>query len=375
MSAHILIVDDVPTNIQLVASILSAYDYELSFANSGRDALQQIAQTSFDMILLDIMMPEVDGIEVAKQLKADPQNQDIPIIFLTARGDEDSMVRGFEAGAADYVIKPFSPSELQARVKTHLALKQTRDQLRQKNDELAEALETKNKLLSVASHDLKNPLSAVTGFSTILSRQKSVVQDPEAQELVGYIARAAKRMSSLILELLDTAALEMGRIQLRKSACSLQKLLDDVVSVYRISASEKQQDIQMRGQYTQLIEVDADRLHQAFDNLLSNAVKYSRLGGEINITISHVPGAVQIRFRDSGPGFSEADREKLYGYFQRLSAQPTGDEVSTGIGLAIVKQIVELHDGQIKLEKTSPEGSTFLVELPTSSPKQLAKGL
>lgn len=312
---------------------------------------------------------------MAKQLKADPQNQDIPIIFLTARGDEDSMVRGFEAGAADYVIKPFSPSELQARVKTHLALKQTRDQLRQKNDELAEALETKNKLLSVASHDLKNPLSAVTGFSTILSRQKSVVQDPEAQELVGYIARAAKRMSSLILELLDTAALEMGRIQLRKSACSLQKLLDDVVSVYRISASEKQQDIQMRGQYTQLIEVDADRLHQAFDNLLSNAVKYSRLGGEINITISHVPGAVQIRFRDSGPGFSEADREKLYGYFQRLSAQPTGDEVSTGIGLAIVKQIVELHDGQIKLEKTSPEGSTFLVELPTSSPKQLAKGL
>jgi CheY-like chemotaxis protein len=133
-------VDDVPINIQLVASILSTEPYDLAFANSGKDALGQISETDFDLILLDIMMPELDGLAVARRLKSNPLTARIPIIFLTAKSDSESMTQSFEVGAADYLTKPFSPAELLSRVKTHVALKVYEDALRQSNIELAEAI-------------------------------------------------------------------------------------------------------------------------------------------------------------------------------------------------------------------------------------------
>ncbi|MEZ0368927.1 MAG: response regulator [Candidatus Sericytochromatia bacterium] len=366
MSASILIVDDVPTNIQLVASILAPFDYELSFANSGADALAQISETGFDLILLDIMMPGMDGLEVARRLKDDETTGHIPIIFLTAKSDEDSIIEGFTVGAADYVTKPFNPAELVARVQTHLALKQTQDELRRRNLELAEAIQLKNRLLSIAAHDLKNPLSAVSGFAAMLERNAGVQADTDAPEMVNFIARAAGRMTQLIGELLDTAALEMGRMELNLSNCEPQLLLYEVLLDNRPLAEKKAQSLEFSGSSSS-IYADSRRLKQIFDNLVSNAIKYSPNGAKIQVSMIDQPEALEIRVSDQGPGFTHADRSQLFGYFQRLSARPTGGEVSTGVGLAIVKQIVELHQGEISLESSSPQGSTFLVRLPRQS--------
>lgn len=361
---RVLIVDDVPTNIQLVASILSDESYDLAFANSGKDALGQISETAFDLILLDIMMPELDGLAVAKQLKSRPSTARIPIIFLTAKSDTDSIVQGFEVGAADYLSKPFSPAELKSRVKTHLALKMHEDALQLRNEQLAEAIKAKNRILSIASHDLRNPLSSILGFSQLLALYPTVKTDPESLEMVDYISRAAGRMETLITELLDTAALEMGRIELKMERCSPHQILYKSIQNQQAQAKKKHQQIQIKSSAEENCNADSNRLKQVFENLLSNAIKYSPTGSciEVNSYIQTNHWCVDVK--DQGPGFSKDDLKNLYGFFQRLSARPTAGEGSTGVGLAIVKQIVELHQGSIQLKTNTPTGSTFQVCLP-----------
>lgn len=361
---QILIVDDIPTNLQLVAAVLDGLPYQLYFANSGADALKQIQQTRFDLVLLDIMMPEMDGLEVAQRIKSDPATVDLPIIFLTAQDDEDHLVEGFNIGASDYVTKPFSPSELISRMKTQLALKQARDELKHRNQELAEALQMKNKLLSIASHDLKTPLGAVEGFAQLMKRLQVIQEDKTASEMLSYILRAVARMQNLIRELLDTAALEMGKIDLKRELISPDMLLREVIQDYRPLAESKHQRIEAQLQSKCLLEADSHRLKQIFDNLISNALKYSPENAEISIVTYETSRKWEMHIKDQGPGFSEDDQQKLFGYFQKLSARPTGGENSTGIGLAIVKQIVELHQGSIRLARTSSEGSLFVVCLP-----------
>lgn len=361
---RLLIVDDVPTNIQLVASILSTEGYDLSFANSGKDALGQISETAFDLILLDIMMPELDGLTVAERLKTSPRTARIPIIFLTAKTDEESIVKGFEVGAADYLTKPFNPSELKSRVKTHVALKMHEDALQRRNQELAEAIDIKNKILSVASHDLKNPLSSILGFSQLMSQYPAVQKDPDMSEMVNFISKAAERMDSLITELLDTAALEMGRMVLNKKTCYPQQLLSNIIAEKQSVAQKKQQTLIFRAGDDTRCMADPSRLKQVFENLISNALKYSPKGSTIEVRSGLQGKEWCVEVADQGPGFTESDLPRLFGFFQRLSARPTGGESSTGVGLAVVKHIVDLHQARIHLSRNTPQGATFAFCLP-----------
>ncbi len=364
---RVLIVDDVPINIQLVASILSTEPYDLSFANSGKDALGQISETDFDLILLDIMMPELDGLAVARKLKSNPLTARIPIIFLTAKSDSESVTQGFEVGASDYLTKPFSPSELLSRVKTHVALKVYENDLKQSNIELAEAVQVKNRILSVASHDLRNPLSSILGFTQLLAEYPAVKNDPELLNMMGYISRSATRMETLITELLDTAALEMGRIDLKMKRCSPDQTLRKSVQEQQLPAENKQQQLQLKSSTKAFCNADPNRLKQVFENILSNAIKYSPAGARIEIESYVQKGHWYVDIKDQGPGFSEEDLKNLYGFFQQLSARPTAGESSTGVGLAIVKQIVELHGGEVHLKANTTNGSTFCVCLPLAS--------
>lgn len=361
---HILVVDDVSTNIRLVTSILAEQPYELSFATSGEDALQQIQAEAFDLVLLDLMMPGLSGLEVARQLKQDARYASIPVVFITARSDEDAILEAFEAGAADYVTKPFLASELLARVQTQLNLKETRDQLQERNQELNQNVQLKNQLLSIASHDLKNPLSVINGFAQLLQNRPGVQADPDAREMLKYISQAALRMNHLIEELLDTAALELGKMTLRCETISLAPIMEKLLKGFQRPLATKRQLLACQGDFEARLWGDAARIEQVIENLISNAIKYSPEGAQLSVDLKTTSDQLELRVHDQGPGFSAEDQQHLFGYFQRLSAQPTGGETSTGVGLALVKQIVELHHGQILLEQTSEKGSTFLVRLP-----------
>src|SRR5438105_10835989 len=203
--SRILVVDDVSKNLQVVGTMLRNQGYDVMPATSGRQALERVALEVPDLILLDLMMPEMDGLEVCRRLKAEPLTEQIPIIFLTASNEMEHLVKGFEVGAVDYVTKPFNPPELLARVRTHLELKHARQRLREMNDE-------KNEFMGIAAHDLRSPLNAIKGYSEMVLEDAKL--DPEQAELVGRIHEASKRMVEMVQNLLDVNAIERGEMNL-----------------------------------------------------------------------------------------------------------------------------------------------------------------
>lgn len=379
---YILIVDDVPLNLQMLGGLLQSKGYEVAPASSGAIALEMAQTQTPDLILLDIQMPEMDGFKVCKLLKENPVTKDIPVIFLTAFVETEDIVRGFELGAVDYISKPFNSSELIARVNTHLSLKKATDLLQETNKKLVlsnENLESlnaelknanamKNRMLSMVAHDLKNPLGGIQGLVSFLISDDRLTKYADIVESLDLMQKSSTSMLDLVKEILDSAALEIGRIQLNTDVVSIEDLVQAAVWQNKPNAEMKDQQLLLSSEDTAnnyfMTKADSKRLSQVFDNLISNAIKYSPFSKPIEVTIKSYETNILISVADQGPGVSDEDKEKMFGYFQRLSAQPTGGESSSGIGLSIVKQIVELHNGKVWVESELGKGSTFLVSLP-----------
>src|SRR5437773_7952410 len=210
--SSVLIVDDITKNLQVVGTILRQAGYAVTPATSGAEALEGVREQLPDLILLDLMMPEMDGLEVCRRLKADSTTRQIPVIFLTASNEMEHLVKGFEVGAVDYVTKPFNAPELLARVRTHLELKQARDLIVRNGLELRRLNEEKNEFMGIAAHDLRSPLNAVKGYSEM------VLEDPalgrENGELRQRMHEAAARMAERVQNLLDANRRERGEMQL-----------------------------------------------------------------------------------------------------------------------------------------------------------------
>jgi DNA-binding response OmpR family regulator len=211
----ILIVDDTRVNLQLLGKILMKVHYELAIANSGYEALDMVKEVKPDLILLDVMMPGIDGYDVCKALKSSPDTKDIPVIFLTAKSEKEDIVTGFDLGAVDYVTKPFNSAELLARVKTHLELKYARDLLAKQNEKLKQLNDVKNEFLGMAAHDLRNPIGSITTtLSYILEYLNSNLSEKQVKFLRN-IEKAGKYMNVLLNDLLDLTAIESGKLTLR----------------------------------------------------------------------------------------------------------------------------------------------------------------
>ncbi len=267
---------------------------------------------------------------------------------------------------------------------TQLKLRRTQEALNALNAELARALKNaeeqqrraeeasrfKTELLSIAAHDLKNPLQSIIGFSSLI--QEGAESPTDSQRYAIIIQNAAQRMFKLINELLNTTAIDAGKLTLNRFPCSLGELASVVVAANLQQANQKQQRIDFHAEPNCIAEVDAERIREVFDNLVSNAIKYSPIGKTIWIRVFRATSSdgdalpvIRFTVRDEGPGLTEDDMKKLFGRFQRLSAKPTGGESSTGLGLSIAKQLVELHDGKLWAESEGKDkGAMFVVELP-----------
>jgi len=252
---------------------------------------------------------------------------------------------------------------LLARVRTHLELKQARDVIYRNGLELRRLNDEKNEFMGIAAHDLRSPLNAVQGYSEM------VLEDPalsrENAELVRRIHEAAARMGEMVQNLLDANRIERGEMQLHLAPTDLGTGLLAVVESQRPRAKAKQQTIHLESEVaTVTVPVDPNVMSQVLENLLSNAVKYSPAGRNIFVRLSKLPESVRIEVRDEGPGLSSDDQKKLFGKFARLSAKPTGGEHSTGLGLSIVKKMVEAMNGKVWCESDLGKGATFIVDFP-----------
>ena len=237
---RVLVVDDITKNLQIVGTMLRNAGYEVMPTTSGAQALERVRVQLPDLILLDLMMPEMDGLQVCQRLKADPLTRRIPVIFLTASNEMEHLVKGFEAGAVDYVTKPFNPPELLARVRTHVELQQARQRLREMNNE-------KNEFMGIVAHDLRSPLTAIYGFSEMI-QQEPEMDYRELREFAGRIHDTARRMTEMVQNLLDANRIERGEMKLNLVPTDLVSLVASVVETQRPRAAAKDQALHLKNE-------------------------------------------------------------------------------------------------------------------------------
>ncbi|MEO5354544.1 MAG: hybrid sensor histidine kinase/response regulator [Magnetococcus sp. XQGC-1] len=365
--ATILLVDDERFNLNLLKNVLEA-EHEIQVASNGEQAIRRASgMPPPDLILLDIQMPGMDGYQVMAQLQADAATRSIPVIFVTALGEMEEETKGLLLGAVDYIIKPISPPIVRARVQTHLALKRSADQQKALNQSLAELNQLKNIFLGMAAHDLRNPLVAIRGLSELLLEEDLEVD--AQREFHTTIHQVSQQMLGLLNDLLDVSLIESGQLSLRPLPQDLLALLRERVALLEPVAQAKAIRLLLEAESPlPLLPVDPMRLAQVVDNLVGNAIKFSPPGSTVRIIAQRVGAGGGFAVVDQGPGLSAADRAALFKPFQPLSATPTGGEKSTGMGLYIVKKIVDAHGGEILVDSPPAGGSRFWVQLPGLHP-------
>lgn len=358
--SRVLVVDDISKNLQVVGTMLRNEGYHVMPATSGEQALERAQAQLPDLILLDLMMPEMDGLEVCRRLKSDPLTRPIPVIFLTASNEMEHLVSGFSAGAVDYVTKPFNAPELLARVRTHLELQHARARLREMNNE-------KSEFMGIAAHDLRSPLGAITGFAELILEDGQISR-ADLEDCVRRIRTTSARMAEMVQNLLDANRIERGEMKLNLAPTELGALVSSVIKTQESRAAAKQQKLRLETVAAPVqVLVDPGVMVQVLENLVSNAVKYSPPGKSIFVRVKKETAAARIEVRDQGPGLSAEDQKKLFGKFARLSAKPTAGENSTGLGLSIVKRMVEAMNGKVWCESELGRGATFIVTVPEAA--------
>jgi two-component system sensor histidine kinase/response regulator len=355
--ARILVVDDQPANLQVVGSVLGKLGHEIIPAMDGPSALKRMGLRQPDLILLDVLMPEMDGYEVCKRLLENPEWKNIPVIFLSAADDKDFIVRALEIGGVDYITKPFNQAELISRVRTHLALKAARDRLTQ-------LAEDKDELLGILAHDLKNHLGGVQMSARLLSDNIAQTGNPKQQQLSENICHSTGQLLAFVKQFLANSAVD-HRIEIQPSTANLSEAVARVVEDYREAARQKNLELRLQlPKDPAWVCADRGALSQIIDNLLSNALKFSPPGKLITATVSPVEKSFECRIQDEGPGLTAEDKTQMFRRYRRLSARPTGGEPSTGLGLSIVKKLVQAMQGQLICESTPGKGATFAIRLP-----------
>jgi two-component system sensor histidine kinase/response regulator len=360
MKDFILVVDDEPRNLQLLGNLLREEGYETAFATNGSQALRSATQRRPDLILLDVMMPEMDGYEVCTQIKADRQTADVPIIFLTAKVERESVVRGFQTGAVDYVTKPCNSEELLARVRTHLELKHARDQL---NDLAAR----RTKFLTILAQDIRNPFGETSGFLQGLIDHGDNLSWPELQEYLGHSLKQAERTEGLLNQLLDWA---LGQIQktnfpVSRSLFPLKICAESVLKAAAPYAEAKNIVLELEMDPKLKVWADMNVMVTVLKNLLGNAVKFSASGSMISLQATDQKEGVEISVVDTGSGMTQEQLESALGdASKRNPTRGTEGEKGMGIGLLLCKQFVEAHGGALMVESEPGKGTRARFVLP-----------
>jgi len=360
-------VDDDRLNLRILGSILKGEGYTLAEASSGEEAIDTYARFHPDLVLLDVMMPGIDGFETCRRLKKAHAGTCAPVIFITAKNESDDVVEGLGAGGVDYLPKPFNGKEVLARIRSHLQNRILSEELKRLVEQLSNANAAKNRFLGMAAHDLRNPLASIRGLSEFLRDGAVGPLDAAQVDIVNTIRDASQSMLDLVNELLDVATIEAGELKLRLEPHPLADLIAKSVALTNMDAARKKTRVIIDSSgASPTLPIDVAKMRQVIDNLLSNAVKYSPPGATITavIHLDAARGTCGFSVRDQGPGIPEGERDKLFKDFGRLSARPTAGEESTGLGLAICRKIVEAHNGSISVENLPSGGSEFRVTLP-----------
>ncbi|CAN5512250.1 hybrid sensor histidine kinase/response regulator [soil metagenome] len=360
---RILIVDDTPANIQTLAAILKENGYQISVAQNGTQALAVVARVQPALILLDVMMPGMDGWETCRHLKANEEWAQIPIIFLTAKTETVDIIKGFEAGAVDYVAKPFNTRELLARVHTHLTFRRQQRELEENYRRLSKLERLRDSLVHMVVHDLRSPLLGLSGCLQLLQGDlESTLLPDQAADLKSAMT-SAQQLSEMVTSLLDVSRLEAGEMPLHKQSCDLRVVMAGAIE--SLGALTRNRHIVFAPTAIPLmIDCDAEIVGRVIANLLSNALKFTRADGTVRLDADITGIDVKVTVADNGPGIPVEYRERIFEKFGQVENLAVGMTPSTGLGLTFCKLAVEAHGGAIGVESEVGKGSTFWFKLP-----------
>jgi two-component system sensor histidine kinase/response regulator len=357
----ILIVDDVPKNIQILGSILKEEHYELEFATSGKEALEWLDSKQFDLVLLDIMMPEMDGFEVCRKIKENPATREVSVIFLTAKADFQSIIQGFESGAVDYITKPYNRKELLMRVRTHLTLQKQRKQL-----ELSNAFE--KKLFSVIGHDLRSPMGNIrTYIDAFLMSQDKLSKSTRV--LLKDLYLLSDNAFNLLDNLLNWAKSQSGGIVFKPQKQNIPTFIKNLLPLFKMQAERKNINLRYHGLEEVYGFCDPELISVVIRNLVSNALKFTPHGGSVTLSAysendSEGQERVIICVADTGTGMLPEVVDNLMNQNIHFTTYGTDNEKGSGLGFNLCKEFVTLNHGSISIESTVGAGSNFYINLP-----------
>jgi two-component system sensor histidine kinase/response regulator len=365
-NSKILLVDDNPINIRVAAKMLRSKNYNISFSQSGQEAIQKAIQVDFDLILLDIMMPEMDGYEVCKILKTHPDTKNIPIIFLTAKTETENVVRAFELGGADYVTKPFNGQELLSRVETHIHLKKTMEALKDTNNQLQESNNTKDKMFSIISHDLLGPFGSIKESLEMIANKEVEMDQDSMHEFIKATWTSIGNSYSLLENLLYWARNQQGKMVYNAKAIDVNKVVHETYGL--LAGVAKNKSISLKTNLLKAYQANADKnaVKTILRNLVSNAIKFTKSGGTIITKVSdYNEDFLVVSVKDTGVGMDSQTAESLFnGKEKNQPKWGTKGEKGVGLGLVISKEFVERPGGKIWAESQPAAGSTFYFTLP-----------
>ena len=355
----ILIVDDNPMNLLLTSHVLENEGYATLTADDGRAALKELEKQTPSLILLDVMMPEMDGYEVCRLINANEEWTDIPIIFLTANAQTENLVEGFKAGGVDYITKPFKGEELLVRVKNHLELADSKKMIVEMN-------KSRDKLYSIIAHDIRSPLSGILQTVDAIDQGYFDPNSDDFRELIHHLKIRTKETSTLLTSLLQWTRLQSEEIQLDLKQNDISVVIKSCIQLLEANAHDKDIRLIYEDTLPGVCIYDEVSMHTVIRNIISNAIKFTPISVSITIRINQTGTELQISIQDTGIGMSDEVIKTIFERNQHFSSSGTANEQGTGLGLMLVKDFVKKNNGQIMVNSSIGQGTIFTISLPTN---------
>jgi K+-sensing histidine kinase KdpD len=360
----VLVVDDEVKNRKLLSEMLQAKGYNVLEAGNGEDALTLVNEQNPDVLLLDVMMPDMSGYEVCSQVKADPQTAMIPVIMVTALNDYEDLVRGVEAGALDFLTKPVKMQEILLKVRNASFMKKLYEREHESREEIQGLKDYHDDLVRMVVHDMKNPLFLIDGYVEMLQEHLKSQNDDVAERYIDSIKQSSGQLLKLVRNMLDIGRMEYGGMTLKRQECDLGGLIQEV----RDAQSSIYTHIHIVSELPEVpvkVLVDIDLINRVITNILENALNHSADGDTVTISMQQDDDRVTIEIKDQGDGIPEEYQESIFDKFSCVDQKREGRCCSTGLGLTFCRLAIHEHDGRIGVSSEQKNGSAFWFTLPS----------